>query len=138
MEIEEANVKLAGQDGLIKYLGIEFISTPKDDVCVARMPVDARNLQPFGYLSGGATLTLAETLAGVGSVALCPRQVCSGITVNCNHIHPAVKGDVVTASARIIHKGKTTHVWQVEVFNQKGILISNITVTNFISPIENK
>ncbi len=96
------------------------------------MPVDERNTQPFGFLSGGAILALAETLAGVGSCALCPGQICVGMNVQANHVHSALQGDTVTATAHIIHRGATTHVWGVEVRNGKDELVSNISVTNYI------
>ena len=128
MEIES----LKDSFKLVEYLGIEFVSVRKDDVVVAKMPVDDRNVQPFGTLCGGATLALAEIVAGAGSVALCNGGRCAGLNISCNHIHPAMKGDTVTATAQIVHKGAKTHVWQVDIYNQDGILISRISVTNFI------
>ena len=70
---------------------MEFISTPEDDTLKARMAVDDRNKQPFGFLAGGASLALAENLAGVGSMALCPGKMAMGINVHGNH----VKGDAI-------------------------------------------
>lgn len=131
MNIESFRDILA-KDGVSKQLGMEFLSTPEEEVCVARMPVDERNTQPFGFLSGGAILALAETLAGVASCALCPGQICVGMTVQANHVHSALHGDTVTATAHIIHRGATTHVWGVEVRNGKDDLVSNISVTNYI------
>lgn len=131
MNIESFRDILA-TDGVSKQLGMEFLSTPEEDVCVARMPVDERNTQPFGFLSGGAILALAETLAGVASCALCPKQICVGMNVQANHVHSALRGDTVTATARCIHRGATTHVWGVEVHNGKRELVSNISVTNYI------
>ncbi|MGN1260920.1 MAG: PaaI family thioesterase, partial [Alloprevotella sp.] len=74
------------QKGLSDVLGMEFMSTPEPDTCMAQMHVDERNRQPFGFLSGGATLALAENLAGVGSMALCPGKICVGINVSGNHV----------------------------------------------------
>ena len=132
MDIEAVKNIIDTSVGLERNLGMEFISTPEEDVCVGRMPVDDRNVQPFGYLSGGATLALAETLAGVGSVSLCPGVLCFGMNVHGNHVHGARRGDVVTARARIVHQGIQTHVWQVEIRNQDDLLISTVSVTNFI------
>lgn len=132
MDISEIVSSLKQGCELVNYLGIEFIPTPKEDVCIARMPVDRRNLQPFGALSGGATLALAETLAGAASVALCGGGRCAGLNISCTHVHPALEGDVVTATAKLLHRGHQTHLWQVEVYNQKGILISQVMVTNFV------
>ena len=120
------------QDGLSKTLGMEFMSTPEPDTCQARMKVDGRNRQVFGFLSGGATLALAENLAGVGSMTLCPDKICVGINVSGSHVKAVLEGDTVTATARILHKGKTLHQWHVEINNEKGELISSVEITNFI------
>lgn len=133
MNIDHIKENLAKIDNLANHIGIELISTPDSDSCVAKMKVDKRNRQPFGYLSGGATLAMAETLAGAGSYCLCPEALaCVGQNVHGNHIHPAKEGETVTATAHIIHKGKSSHIWQVEVRNNEGLLISSISVTNYI------
>ena len=111
---------------------MEFISTPEGDTCMARMKVDERNRQPFGYLSGGASLALAENVAGVGSSALCPGCACVGIEVSGSHVKAVVEGDTVTAFARLISQGSTLHVWQVDIRNTAGELISSVRVTNYI------
>lgn len=66
---------------------------------MARMKVDERNRQPFGFLSGGASLALAENLAGVASSALCPGSACVGIEVSGSHVKAVAEGDTVTARA---------------------------------------
>lgn len=132
MNLTFASQVLASKRQLADSIGMELVNTPEPDVCVARMPVDERNRQPFGYLSGGATLAMAETLAGAGSCVLCPGKKCVGMNVSAQHIHPAAEGDTVTATARLIHAGDKTHVWQVQVHDTAGSLISNINVTNFI------
>ena len=68
MDIEFIKEKIGRQPGLSNTLGMEFISTPEPDTCMAKMKVDERNRQPYGFLSGGASLALAENLAGVGIV----------------------------------------------------------------------
>lgn len=133
MNIDHIKENLAKIDNLANHIGIELVSTPDSDSCVAKMKVDKQNRQPFGYLSGGATLAMAETLAGAGSYCLCPEALaCVGQNVHGNHIHPAKEGETVTATAHIIHKGKSSHIWQVEVRNNEGLLISSISVTNYI------
>lgn len=99
---------------------------------MARMRVDERNRQPFGYLSGGASLALAENVAGVGSSALCPGCACVGIEVSGSHVQAVVEGDTVTAYARLSHCGNTLHVWNVDIRNSAGDLISTVRVTNYI------
>ena len=110
MNIDNIKELLLKRDGLSNTLGMEFISTPDPDTCQARMKVDERNRQIFGFLSGGASLALAENLAGVGSL----------------------DGDTVTATAHILHQGKTLHQWHVDIRNEAGDLISSVEVTNFV------
>lgn len=113
-------------------LGMEFVSTADDDSCMARMTVDGRNCQPFGMLSGGASLALAEELAGVGSSAICPGVMCVGINVMGNHLKGAPEGETVTALAHIVHKGQTLHVWNVDITDSVGDIISTVRVTNYV------
>ena len=121
MDVEKIKQIIESQPNLSTALGMNFISTPDDDLCMATMKVDERNRQPFGFLSGGATLALAENLAGVGSSALCPGKICVGI------------------NAHLVQKGKRLHVWNVEINNSAGEMISTVTVTNYvISPKNTK
>lgn len=132
MNIDKIKEVLLKRDGLSNTLGMEFISTPDLDTCQARMKVDERNRQIFGFLSGGASLALAENLAGVGSLALCPNNICVGINVSGSHVKAVLDGDTVTATAHILHKGKTLHQWHVDIRNGAGDLISSVEVTNFV------
>lgn len=132
MDIERIKQIIEEKPNLSTALGMEFISTPEDDVCMARMKVDERNRQPFGFLSGGASLALAENVAGVGSSSLCPGQMCVGIEVSGSHVRAVSEGDTVTAVARLQHQGTTLHVWHVEISNSAGELISTVRVTNYI------
>lgn len=132
MNIERIKEMLGRSEGLSQTLGMEFISTPDSCSCKARMKVDHRNRQPFGFLSGGASLALAENLAGIGSLALCPGKISVGINVSGSHVKAVLEGDVVEATARLLHKGNTLHTWQVEIANSQGELISSVTVTNYI------
>ncbi len=132
MNIDKEKQVIENQRGLSKTLGMEFISTPEPDTVMGRMRVDGRNSQPFGFLSGGASLALAENLAGVGSMALCPKRLCLGINVSGNHLRAVREGDTVTAYGRLQHKGNTLHEWQVDIRNSKDELISTVHVTNYI------
>ena len=120
MDVERINEIINAKPNLSTALGMEFLSTPEDDTCMARMKVDERNRQPFGFLSGGASLALAENVAGVGSLSLCPGCAC------------VVEGDTVTAYARLLHQGTTLHVWNVDIKDSAGDLISNVRVTNYV------
>ena len=132
MDVERINKIISEKPNLSTALGMEFVSTPEDDTCMARMKVDERNRQPFGFLSGGASLALAENVAGVGSSALCPGCACVGIEVSGSHVKAVAEGDTVTAYARLLHQGTTLHVWNVDIKDTSGDLISNVRVTNYI------
>ena len=132
MDIEHIKDKLNRLPNLSTALGMEFISTPDPNTCMARMKVDERNRQPFGFLSGGASLALAENLAGVGSLTLCPGKISVGINVSGSHLIAVGEGDTVTATAHIIHKGRTLHQWQVEIRNTAGDLVCSVQVTNYV------
>ena len=134
MNVERIRDIINEKPNLSTALGMEFISTPEEDTCMARMQVDERNRQPFGFLSGGASLALAENVAGVGSSALCPGCACVGIEVSGSHVKAVVEGDTVTAYGHLLHRGKTLHVWQVDIRNTAGELISNVRVTNYVIP----
>ena len=132
MNVDHINQIINEKPNLSTALGMEFISTPEDDTCMASMKVDERNRQPFGFLSGGASLALAENLAGVGSSSLCPGCACVGIEVSGSHVKAVVEGDTVTAFAHMLHKGSTLHVWQVDIKDTSGELISSVRVTNYV------
>ena len=104
MDIERIKKTLSESHSLADSLGMQFLSTPDEDSCIAKMAVNESNCQPYGYLSGGASLALAETLAGVGSAALCPDNVCVGINVSGHHVKAVKVGDTVTAKATIVHQ----------------------------------
>ena len=132
MNVEAIKEIINQKPNLSTALGMEFLSTPESDTCRARMKVDERNRQPFGFLSGGASLALAENVAGVGSSALCPGCACVGIEVSGSHVQAVAEGDTVTARARLLHSGRTLHVWQVDISNAAGELISSVRVTNYV------
>ena len=132
MDIEHIKDKLNRLPNLSTALGMEFISTPDPNTCMACMKVDERNRQPFGFLSGGASLALAENLAGGGSLTLCPGKISVGINVSGSHLIAVEEGDTVTATAHIIHKGRTLHQWQVEIRNTAGDLVCSVQVTNYV------
>lgn len=138
MDLEKIKETRLHLDGLSNTLGMEFISTPEPDTCQAKMKVDEKNRQVFGFLSGGASLALAENLAGVGSMALCPDKICVGINVSGSHVKAVMEGDTVTATAHLRHRGKTLHQWHIDITNKAGELISSVEVTNFVMNKPNK
>lgn len=132
MDVDNIRKIIERQPNLSTALGMHFISTPDNDICMATMKVDERNRQPFGFLSGGASLALAENVAGVGSSALCPNKICVGVSVSGNHVKAVAEGDTVTALAHLVSKGRKLHVWDVNITNSSGELISTVHVTNYI------
>lgn len=132
MNIDKIKEIIEKKPNLSTAIGMHFISTPDDDLCMATMKVDERNRQPFGFLSGGASLALAENVAGVGSTALCPGKICVGISVSGDHVKAVEEGDTVTAMAHLVSKGRKLHVWDVQITNSAGELISTVHVTNYV------
>ena len=118
---------------LMGQLGIEYLSVAESKV-TGRMPVDARTHQPSGILHGGASLAFAETLAGLGSSLLVDLALYNikGIQVSANHIGTAKEG-FVYGLAEIFHQGSMTHVWNVNISDASGKIISTCRVTNMIT-----
>lgn len=117
---------------LMGNLGIQYTYASEDRI-EATMPVDHRTRQPFGILHGGATLALAETVAGLGSMITCqPDEIVVGMQVSGNHISSAHEGDTVRAVATIVHKGRSSHVWNVDVFTSTNKLVSSVRVVNSV------
>lgn len=128
--LEQLNART--RHALMGNLGIQYTYVSEDRV-EATMPVDERTRQPFGILHGGATLALGETVAGLGSMVLCSAdEIVVGMQVSGNHVASAHEGDTVRAVGTIIHKGHTSHVWNVDVFTSTGKLVSSIRVINSI------
>ena len=120
---------------LISHLGIEFTEVAEGKI-VAIMPVDSKTIQPQGILHGGASLALIETVGSAGSFIMVDREkyYVVGLEVNANHIK-SVDSGLVTAVAKIIHKGKRTHIWEVKITNDNNELISVGRITNMIVEI---
>ncbi|MCG6189773.1 PaaI family thioesterase [Maribellus maritimus] len=118
---------------MIGLLGIKFTRFSPDSI-EASMPVNNNTTQPNGFLHGGASLALAESLAGAGSYLMVDREKFNvfGLQVSGNHIS-SVKEGILQANAQIIHKGKTTHIWDVKITDENHKLISTVRVTNIIA-----
>ncbi|MFO1217234.1 MAG: hotdog fold thioesterase [Burkholderiaceae bacterium] len=113
----------------VAHLGIEFVEVG-DDFIRARVPVDARTVQPYGLLHGGVSVVLAETLGSCCAASACPQgHRAVGLEVNANHLRSATSG-WVTGTAKPVHVGGATHVWQIEMVDDDGRLtcISRITM----------
>lgn len=112
------------KETMVNHLGIEFTEIG-DDYLKGRMPVDHRTIQPYGIMHGGASCVLAETLGSVaGSHCVdFSKQLCVGLSINTNHLRMAKEG-YVYGTARPIHLGRTTQVWEIDIENEQGQLIS--------------
>ena len=136
-EVRESEIPLdalnaQAQTTLMGNLGIQYTYASHERI-EATMPVDHRTRQPFGILHGGATLALAETVAGLGSMVICnPDEFVVGMQVSGNHISSAHEGDTVRAVATIVHKGRSSYVWNVDVFTSTEKLVSSIRVMNSV------
>lgn len=131
-EIPLDQLNARARHALMGNLGIQYTYAAEDRV-EATMPVDERTRQPFGILHGGATLALAETVAGLGSMITCQSdEIVVGMQVSGNHISSAHEGDTVRAIGTIVHKGRSSHVWNVDVFTSTNKLVSSIRVVNSI------
>ena len=132
MNAKNNEINIGSPLTLMETLGIEFTLLSPGRV-EAVMPVGKHVCQPFGILHGGATLALAESIAGQGSLLLCEAdKIPAGIQVSCNHVSSAREGDKVRAVGTIIHRGRSTHVWNIDIFTASGKLVSSVRVVNSI------
>ena len=115
---------------LIEHLGIVFTAAGEDWLR-ATMPVEPRTRQPYGLLHGGASVVLAETLgSSAGNLCLDTRvQMAVGLEINANHLR-AVRQGVVTGTARALHVGRSTQVWEIRIEDERGraVCVSRLTL----------
>ncbi|HVR52126.1 MAG TPA: hotdog fold thioesterase [Pseudorhodoferax sp.] len=103
----------------VEHLGIEFLEVGEDFIR-GRVPVDHRTRQPYGLLHGGVSVVLAETLGSCGAAYAVPEDWRAvGLDINANHLRGATSG-WVTGTARPVHMGRSTHVWQIDLVNEAG------------------
>jgi len=121
---------LEREDHMGFFLGIKFTRVGNDEI-EARMPVDNRTKQPYGILHGGASVVLAETIGSFAShyVIDNSKYQAVGMEVNANHLRP-VRDGFVTAVCKPVHLGKSSHVWDIRISDDKGktVCISRLTV----------
>ena len=129
MSLEKVNK--FNQGTAIKNLGIEIIEITESTVS-AKMPVDERTKQPMGLLHGGASVLLIESIGSIGSSLMVDleREYPVGLEVNANHLGSASSGFVI-GTGKVIHEGKKTHIWSVEIRDEESdrlISIGRLTV----------
>ena len=119
-----------GKNTLGEHLGMQFTEVGSDYL-KATMPVDHRTHQPYGLLHGGASVALAETVGSVASALVIDsdKWMCVGLDINANHVR-GVRSGIVTATAKPLHLGSTTHVWDIQIHNERQqlVCISRLTV----------
>ena len=119
-----------GKGNMVEYLGIEFTEVNSDSI-TAKMPVDHRTKQPMGLLHGGASVVLAETIGSVASNVCIDsqQQYCVGLDINANHLK-AVTDGYVYGTAKALHMGRRTHVWEIRISNEQEqlVCISRLTM----------
>lgn len=129
-------INALSRNTMAEMLNIKFVSIEENSLS-ASMPVNHTTHQPYGLLHGGASAALAETVGSVAS-SLCidqEKQICVGIEINCNHIR-GKKDGTVTATATALHIGKTTHVWDIKITDERGklVCVSRLTVAVLKKP----
>lgn len=117
---------------LMETLEIEYIDAG-EDFLVAKMPVNPRVHQPMGLLHGGAMVALAESVGSAASVMFInpAEQEVRGIEISANHLKSKKEG-IVYGTARIIHKGRSIHLWEIKITDEENNLISLCKLTNMI------
>ena len=114
---------------MAEHIGIEFLEIG-DDYIKARMPVDHRTIQPLGFLHGGASVALAETLGSVAAF-LCidaSQKICVGLDINANHVR-AVTSGCVYGVVRPVHIGGSTQVWEIRIADEQDKLVCIARIT---------
>ena len=119
---------------MMETLGIR-ISAVGDDWLQGTMPVDHRTHQPYGLLHGGASVVLAETLGSTAAMlTLDPdKELAVGLEINANHIR-GVRGGTVTGTARMLHLGRSTQVWEIRIENEDNALVCVSRITMAVIP----
>jgi 1,4-dihydroxy-2-naphthoyl-CoA hydrolase len=129
------NITPQDLSGLMKNTMPEFLDLKweeiGDDFLKLSMPVTAKTRQPYGFLHGGASCVLAETIGSVASALVIDREkfYCVGLEINANHLRSVSEGRVVAVSSPL-HLGKSTHVWDIKIYNDNDnlICVSRLTV----------
>ncbi|MDY0076030.1 MAG: hotdog fold thioesterase [Bacteroidales bacterium] len=127
-----AELQAMNKNTLMEQLGIEYLEL-KAGFVKARMPVNNKTRQPMGILHGGSSMALAETLGSLGSAFIVghDQSEIRGMHLTASHIRAVTEGFVI-ADAVIIHQGRKTHVWNIDIKDESGNLVSTCRLTNFV------
>lgn len=131
--------KIGIENQLPESFGIEVTQIDKDSIS-ATLTVDHRHLRPGNIMNGGVSLVLIETVGSFSSYLKIDsrKQNAFGIQVSANHLAIAKPGDVLTAKSEAVHIGRTTHIWDVNISNQLGKLVSSGRITMLVTDLPNK
>lgn len=131
-------VKDFGKETMAGYLGIEWVAVGEDFLKMS-IPVNERTKQPYGILHGGASCVLAETVGSLASALVIDmkKSYCVGLEINANHVRMANSG-LVTATCAPLHLGKSTHIWDIKLHDEKEKLVCVSRLTVAILPIDSK
>ncbi len=125
------HLRARSADTLVSHLGIEIIELG-DDFITATMPVDSRTCQPMRLLHGGASVVLAESLGSFAANAVVDndKYACVGQEINANHLRPVPVGRKVIGTTRPFHIGARSHVWGIEIVDERNqlVCVSRITM----------
>jgi len=129
-----ARINTWNAGSMVEHLGMQ-ITEVGDDYLRGTMPVDARTKQPFGLLHGGASVALAESLGSLaGTLCLdATREMAVGLDINANHVRAITEG-TVTGTARPLHLGRTTQVWEIRIEDERGKLVCISRLTLAVVP----
>lgn len=126
-----ARINAFCKNTMMEHLGISFVEITEESI-TARMPVDKRTHQPMGLLHGGASVVLIESIGSMASALLCDLKTEApvGVEVNANHLGSVTDGTVL-GIGKALHVGKSTHVWQVDIYaeaTRKHLSTGRITI----------
>jgi 1,4-dihydroxy-2-naphthoyl-CoA hydrolase len=126
-------INASNRGTLVEHLGMR-VTEVGDDCVRGTMPVDARTRQPFGLLHGGASVALAESLGSLaGNLCIEAGEMAVGLDINANHVRAATSG-VVTGTARPLHLGRTTQVWEIRIEDERARLVCISRLTLAVVP----
>lgn len=127
--MDKSEIQKLCADSMIENLGIEFVETRPGHVRL-QMPVDKRTRQPFGFLHGGATTSLAETAASFASyLEMGEGFACFGYHLDVSLLSAVPEGGFVYAGVALSHRGRSTHIWDVRVSDDADVTVALVRVT---------
>ena len=126
--VEQVNKR--GENTLVSYLNI-IVTEVRGESLIGTMPVDSTTRQPAGLLHGGASCVLAETLGSLAANLVIDKEkfIAVGLDINANHIRSVTRGKVI-GTARALHLGRSTHVWEIVIRDEQDrlVCISRLTM----------